>query len=123
MSFTVLPLVTFYQENPTRMKQSITIECPHCQCDDLVKNGHSEHGTQRYRCKQCRRSVQWDSRYTAWAPGTKEHIPEQTLNGSGVRDISRNLGIAKHTVMAEVKKNAFGRELRFCRTTQQDALE
>lgn len=86
------------------MKQFVSIHCPSCKGEDLVKNGHRENGTQRYRCKQCRRSFQWDDRYTAWAPGTKDHITEQTLNGSGVRDISRNLGIAKQTVIAELKK-------------------
>ena len=86
------------------MKQFVQICCPSCESDDLVKNGHSENGTQRYRCKQCRRSFQWDYRYKAWEPGIKEQITEQTLNGSGVRDISRNLGIAKQTVSAELKK-------------------
>jgi transposase-like protein len=86
------------------MKQFVAIHCPSCHSEELVKNGHSENGTQRYRCKQCRRSFQWDYRYTAWTPGTKEQITEQTLNGSGVRDISRNLGIAKQTVIAELKK-------------------
>jgi transposase-like protein len=86
------------------MNQFVQIQCPFCESADLVKNGHSENGTQRYRCKHCRRSFQWEYRYTAWAPGTKEQITEQTLNGSGVRDISRNLGIAKQTVIAELKK-------------------
>ena len=86
------------------MKQSIQIECPFCQSDDLVKNGQSENGTQRYRCKACRKSVQWEYRYRAWLPEVKAQIVEQTLNSSGIRDISRNLGIAKHTVIAELKK-------------------
>lgn len=42
------------------MKQYIQIWCPFLsQRDDLVKNGHRENGTQRYRCKACRKSVQW----------------------------------------------------------------
>ena len=86
------------------MKQYVQIECPHCHHDDLVKNGHSENGTQRYRCKQCRRSFQWEYTYHAWLPETKAQIEEQTLNGSGVRDISRTLGIAKSTVLSELKK-------------------
>jgi transposase len=88
------------------MKQYIHIDCPYCQSDDLVKNGHSENGTQRYRCNSCKRSFQWEYTYPAWLPGTKEQIETQTLNGSGVRDISRNLDIAKNTVIAALKKNA-----------------
>lgn len=88
------------------MKQYIQIYCPHCEHDDLVKNGHSENGTQRYVCNGCHRSFQWEYTYRAWIPEVKEQIATQTLNGSGVRDISRNLGISKTTVLAELKKKA-----------------
>ena len=86
------------------MKQYIQIECPFCQSDDLVKNGHSENGTQRYRCHACRKSFQWEYLYRAWLPEVKQQIEEQTLNSSGIRDMSRNLGISKNTVIAELKK-------------------
>ena len=86
------------------MKQYIQIECPFCHSDDLVKNGHSENGTQRYRCKACRKSVQWEYLYRAWLPEVKEQIIEQTLNSSGIRDIRRSLRIAKNTVISELKK-------------------
>lgn len=86
------------------MKQYIQLYCPHCHHDDLVKNGHSENGTQRYLCKGCERSFQWEYTYNAWVPEVKEQIETQTLNGSGVRDVSRNLGISRSTVIAELKK-------------------
>lgn len=86
------------------MKQYIQIACPSCASEDLVKNGKSANGTQRYRCHACRRSFQWEYTYNAWLPGVKEQIEVQTLNSSGVRDISRNLGIAKNTVIAALKK-------------------
>jgi transposase len=105
------------------MKQYIHIDCPYCQGDDLVKNGHSENGTQRYRCNACKRSFQWEYTYPAWLPGTKEQIETQTLNGSGVRDISRNLGIAKNTVIAELKKNTWRGQPCFRRTTEGEALD
>ena len=86
------------------MKQYSKIKCPQCDKDNLVKNGHSENGTQRYRCKSCGKSFQLDYSYNAWYPGVKEQIEKQTLNSSGVRDISRNLGISKSTVISELKK-------------------
>ena len=86
------------------MKQYRKITCPQCNKNDLVKNGHSENGTQRYRCKSCKKSFQIDYTYNAWSPGVKEQINVQTLNSSGVRDISRNLGISKSTVISELKK-------------------
>jgi transposase len=99
-------MIPFNDTQELLMKQYIHLDCPYCQSDDLVKNGHSENGTQRYRCNACKRSFQWEYTYTAWLPGTKDQIELQTLNGSGVRDISRTLGIAKNTVIAALKKNA-----------------
>lgn len=88
------------------MKQYIQIYCPHCDHDDLVKNGHRENGTQRDVCKGCGQSFQWEYTYNARIPGVKEQIETQTLNGSGVRDVSRNLGMSKTTVLSELKKKA-----------------
>jgi len=78
------------------MKQYIQIACLHC---DSKNNG-----LQRYRCKVCHKSFQWEYRYRAWRPDVKQQIEEQTLNSRGVRDMSRNLGISKNTVIAELKK-------------------
>lgn len=86
------------------MKQYKQIHCPHCEQSDLVKNGHSENGTQRYRCKSCGKSFQLDYSYQAWQPGMKEKIDEQTLNSSGVRDTARVLNIHKNTVISHLKK-------------------
>ena len=93
-------------ERNAPMKQYIHIECPHCDSEDLVKNGKSENGTQRYRCHACRRSFQWEYTSRAWLPDVKQQIESQTLNGSGVRDIGRNLGISKDTVVATLKKKS-----------------
>jgi len=86
------------------MKQYLQLFCPYCQHGDLVKNGRSENGTQRYLCKGCRRSFQPEYTYQAWIPAVKEQIETQTRNSSGIRDISRNLGISKTTVLSELKK-------------------
>ncbi|HEV2122093.1 MAG TPA: IS1-like element transposase [Chloroflexota bacterium] len=87
------------------MRQLIEIPCRYCPSHDLVKNGHSETGAQRYRCKSCRRTFQLTYRYNAWNAGTKEHIDEMTLNSSGVRDIARTLQISPNTVVAHLKES------------------
>ena len=86
------------------MEQYIKILCRYCGKDDLVKNGHSENGTQRYRCNHCKKTFQTEYSCNAWQPGVKEQIETQTLNSSGVRDIGRNLGISKNTVISDLKK-------------------
>ena len=75
-----------------------------CSGSDLQKNGHSENGTQRWRCNHCGKSFQLTYRYHARKPGVKEQIIPLTLNRSGVRDTGRILGINKNTVVSELKK-------------------
>ena len=82
------------------------ITCTYCESEDLVKNGHSENGTQRWLCNACKKSFQIAYTYNARKPGVKEQIIELTMNSSGVRDISRTLQINKNTVISELKKNA-----------------
>jgi transposase-like protein len=93
------------------MKHSTTIICPHCDCADLQKNGHSENGSQRWRCKGCLKSFQLRYSYKAREPGVKEQIDKLILNSSGVRDTARVLGINKNTVIAHLKKNASSQPL------------
>ena len=94
------------------MKHLTTISCPHCNGSDLTKNGHSENGTQRWRCNFCRKSFQLDYRYHARKPSVKDSIVEMTLNVSGVRDIGRVLKISTGTVTSELKKNVTCEPLR-----------
>jgi transposase-like protein len=87
-----------------KMKHTQIISCPHCSSTDLVKNGHSENGSQRWRCNRRHKSFQLNYRCNARKQGVKEQISELTLNSSGVRDISRILKISKNTVISEFKK-------------------
>ena len=89
------------------MEHSITVSCPNCKSSDLQKNGHSENGTQRWRCKDCLKSFQLSYRYKARSPGIKDKIDAMTLNSSGVRDTARVLGINRNTVIAHLKKKRF----------------
>src|SRR5260221_9247140 len=88
-----------------------SIKCTHCTSLNLIKNGHSENGTQRWFCNECKRSIQLDYNYNAHKRGVKGQIYELTLNSSGVRDISRILKISKNTVVTELKKNTKNQSL------------
>ena len=79
------------------------LHCAHCSNNDLVKNGKTPNGTQRWRCNKCKKSFRFTYLYK---PGVKATIIEMTLNGSGVRDIGRVLKISKDTVCFVLKKNS-----------------
>jgi transposase-like protein len=87
------------------MLHTQSINCPHCQGQDLVKNGHRKNGDQRWLCKRCKKSFQLVYRYQANNHGIAEQIEKQTLKSSGVRDIARNLSINKNTVVNHLKRN------------------
>jgi len=88
------------------MIHSVELRCSHCDSNDLVKNGKSPNGTQRWCCNQCKKSFRFNYRYNACKHGVKDTIIEMTLNGSGVRDIGRVLRISKDTVCSVLKKNS-----------------
>ena len=86
----------------------INVYCSACSTDDVVKFGMTGEGKQRYRCENpdCTTiTFILDYKNKACAPGAKEKIVDMTLNGSGVRDIGRVLGISMNTVLSTLKKS------------------
>ncbi|WP_354007591.1 IS1 family transposase [Endozoicomonas lisbonensis] len=83
----------------------IKVVCAHCDTTDgVVKNGKAPSGIQRYLCRNCRQSFQLEFVYNANKPGAHERIVDMAMNGSGVRDTGRVLGISPTTVIKPLKK-------------------
>jgi len=83
------------------------IHCPTCDGVDVVKYGKSAEGKQRFLCQDPNCNCQTfilDNSYKGRLPEVKEQIIEMSLNGSGIRDISRVLQISPATVINELKK-------------------
>ena len=86
---------------------TIKVICPYCKCDKVICNGKTKKGLQRYLCKNesCpHKTFQIEYTYNACIPGTKEKVIDMAMNGSGVRDTGRVLGISKDTVTSVLKK-------------------
>jgi transposase-like protein len=81
-----------------------TIKCVHCGSETAVKFGKNPNGKQRLRCNDCRRTFQEEYASVGAKPETKLLIVKMSLNGSGIRDISRVLGISANTVLSVLKK-------------------
>jgi IS1 family transposase/transposase-like protein len=87
----------------------ITVRCPHCDSEQLVKRGKTHGGTQRYLCQNTacvRGSFLLDYRNRDCLPEVKQQIIDMSLNASGVRDTARVLRISTDTVLSELKKKA-----------------
>ena len=90
----------------------IAITCPDCHSTDVIRNGKSKQGKQRYLCRnsEClRRTFIENYTHNAYKREVKQKIPEMAVNGSGIRDTARVLSISTHTVMKELKKTEIHR--------------
>ena len=85
----------------------ISVLCPHCQSDHVIKGGKTKAGQQRYKCQNTacpHYSFQLELRYKGRAPAIQEQIVDMSLNGSGIRDTARVLKISLTTVINALKK-------------------
>ena len=80
--------------------------CPSCGSGDVCKNGHSN-GKQRYLCRNSscsRKTFYADYTYNGCKPDVKKAILQWSVDGAGIRAISRCLGVSSVTVLCELKK-------------------
>jgi insertion element IS1 protein InsB len=85
----------------------VAVQCPECRSDEGVRYGRQPNGEQRYRCnsRDCARRI-FLLRYhnTGWAPEVKRQMVDMALNGSGICDTARVLGVSPTTVISTLKK-------------------
>ena len=85
----------------------VAVQCPECGSREIVKYGRQANDVQRYRCNNlsCKRKIfllQYHDK--GRVPGVKQLIVEMALNGSGIRDTARVLGVSPTTVLTTLKK-------------------
>jgi transposase-like protein len=85
----------------------VEVICPVCESNEVVKFGTNRQGKQRYQCHSqtcAKKTFILDYENKGYLPKIKKQIVEMALNGSGIRDTSRVLGISINTVLSELKK-------------------
>ena len=83
------------------------LHCPNCQGTDIIRNGKTRQGKQRFLCREkpCDgRTFILDYSYAGQSKEVKKKIIDMAVNGSGVRDTARILKISTNTVLKELKK-------------------
>ncbi|MDE1482074.1 IS1 family transposase [Xenorhabdus bovienii] len=89
------------------MTVTIEVVCRYCgQTEPVRKHGTGKAGFPRYYCKDCQKTFQLNYRYNGHKPDTKEKIIDMAMNGSGVRDTGRVLGIGINTVIRTLKNGS-----------------
>jgi insertion element IS1 protein InsB len=82
--------------------------CPRCDEIEVIKHGKTAQGKQRYRCQQLKCTLSTficDYSYAAYSLQVQQQIGEMAINGSGIRDTARVLGISSTTVINTLKKS------------------
>jgi transposase-like protein len=74
-------------------------KCPHCHTETLTKAGLNRSGSQRYRCKACRRYATPAPKVNGYPIEVHEQALKYYLEGIGLRRIGRFLGVAHQTVI------------------------
>ena len=87
----------------------VAVQCPECGSQAVVRYGRQANGEQRYRCNnvECTRRIflgQYNN--TGRLPAVKRQIVDIALNGIGIRDTARVLGVSPTTVMTTLKKKS-----------------
>src|SRR5688572_16857273 len=82
------------------------IACPRCASLEVKKNGRTANCKQRYRCKSCGRQFITQYSYLGCLDCVRALIVPMTLNGCGIRDISRVLIVSPNTVLRVLRSAA-----------------
>jgi transposase-like protein len=85
---------------------TITLSCPHCHSDALVRNGHAPNGKQKYRCRSCGRQSREHPTPYAYSEGRREEILHAYQERSSLRGLERTFGVSRTTILAWIKKKS-----------------
>jgi transposase-like protein len=83
---------------------TVTLYCPHCGNDALVRNGRSLHGKQKYLCRACRRQSRENPTPHAYPDERREEILRAYEERSSLRGLERTFGVSRNSVIAWIKK-------------------
>jgi transposase-like protein len=82
----------------------IVLTCPYCESKNVVRNGHSPNGKQKYLCKDCQRQTRENPTARGYSEEEKESILKAYEERSSLRGLKRTLGVERNTVSKWIKK-------------------
>jgi len=84
---------------------TITVHCPHCHSDALVRNGRAPNRKQKYLCRVCQRqSREYPTPHT-YLEERQEGILRAYEERSSLCGLERTSGVSRNTVVAWIKKS------------------
>jgi transposase-like protein len=83
---------------------TITIHCPLCESDALVRNSRAPHGKQKYLCRAGPRQSREEPTPHAYSDERREEILRAYEERSSLRGLERTFGVSRNSVIAWIKK-------------------
>jgi transposase-like protein len=83
---------------------SVTVHCPHCGSEDIVRNGRAPNGKQKYRCRACKKQSRENPTPNAYPEERREEILRAYEERSSLRGIERTFGVSRTSVIGWMKK-------------------
>jgi transposase-like protein len=85
---------------------TITLLCPYCKSEKLVRNGHAPNGKQRYFCRECKRCHRENPEAHGYSDERKEEILRAYEERSSLRGLERTFGVSRYSVTKWLKKSS-----------------
>ena len=80
------------------------VRCSHCAGEDVVRDGLTPGGKQRYKCKACGRVSRDSPQYERYSAAQKEQILRAYNERPSMRGIQRVFGVSRPTLIKWLKK-------------------
>ena len=91
------------KENSTSCSRCVdTCKCPDYYSDNVVKNGKTRIGKQRFLCKECSKCFITEYTYRTYEPNINQQIILLTKEGLGIRRTARVLRICVTTLLKRI---------------------
>lgn len=81
---------------------TITLKCPHCQSEELVRNGHAPNGEQKYHYNSCGRNSRDNPSSNVYSDQRREEILRAYQERSSLRGLTRTFGVSPNTITSRV---------------------
>ncbi|MCA1729556.1 MAG: hypothetical protein LC751_09130 [Actinobacteria bacterium] len=85
-----------------RILVTIQLTCRHCESENIVRNGITSNGKQRFLCKDCGKRSRQNPQPNGYTEEQREKILCAYQERSSIRGLTRTFGVSRNTVSSFV---------------------